>query len=186
MAELGNHGGGIVSMISTTSQRLIELRKIVGEHRYSWVESSHVPHDVEKLWFKCYIKVKVLQGHHNSHVQAAATAFELILFLLANIKEDSNLWDVADVLKARLTSLPGRSCLYMDLTSCQVILGAIAAKKGSEAQAWFVEKLNMGMEAMLRRGWDDPFQILERRVMVDPYVLGRLRALRPEICPGIS
>lgn len=56
----------------------------------------------------------------------------------------------------------------MDLTSCQFIIGAVAAASGSSTRVWFVDKLTSAARAMQDRGWgDEPFEILGRMVGAD-------------------
>lgn len=89
-----------------------------------------------------------------------------------------NLNRLADELKQSLEQLPMRPCAYMDLTSCQLIVGAVVADNGSGTRNWFMDKLTGAARAMQSRGWSDPFSILEKGLRSDIDLMEWFRPLR--------
>ena len=175
----GNH---IAVRVATTARRLSEMRRIFNRDRKKWAETSEVPRDTQELWMKSCIEARTFRGHSSPHVRAAAKAFELVLFLMTTKKEDGITTRVAEELKADMEVLPGRSCMYMDLTSCHLILGVVAAKDGSETRAWFMGRLRRAIQAMRLRGWENPFGFLQRAIEVDAMLLDCLEELEGELC----
>ncbi len=105
---------------------------------------------------------------------------ELILHL-SWFPQETDLTPVAGELKDALCALPVRPCLFMDLSSCQLMLGAVAASEGSEVRAWFVARLRRAVVTLRSRGWKRPLEILERGFVSDDGLVARFRALWKEM-----
>ena len=88
---------------------------------------------------------------------------------------------IAVELKEAFCRLEIMTCSYMDLTSCQLMIGAVAARKGSHTREWFMEKLKSAVEALRSRGWDNPRQILEKGFVIDSSLIISFRALWKEL-----
>jgi hypothetical protein len=69
----------------------------------------------------------------------------------------------------------------MDLTSCQLMLGAVAEGKGSQVRAWFMARLRMAVLELRPRGWVRPLEILEKGFVSDVGLVARFRALWKEL-----
>jgi hypothetical protein len=80
-----------------------------------------------------------------------------------------------------MCALPVRPCLFMDLASCQLMLGAIAAREDSEVRAWFVARLRRAVTTLRSRGWERPLEILERGFVSNDGLVGRFRVLWKEL-----
>lgn len=143
--------------------------------------ADQIPLEAEEAWMRLHVKTRMLQSHDNSYVRATAKAAQLILNLSSAPKTGGGAEALATELKDALCQLPGRSCVYMDMTSCHIMIGAIAAERGSETETWFVKKLRPGVKTMQSRGWGDPFGFLERTFMADLDMLQQLRGLREGI-----
>ncbi|KAI9159163.1 hypothetical protein HJFPF1_07171 [Paramyrothecium foliicola] len=171
----------ILPVLAAMSQDLSRIRKWVNARLPNRSSPGGAPPDLEHLWVKLYIQCQVLRGHNSPFVRATLLATQIILLLSSPPGADEScIIKVAHALQQELSQLPGRSCWCMELTSCQIIVGAIASPAGSKTRAWFMGKLKTGVSTMRARGWDDPFAILERVLAADEDMLRRLRALWKE------
>lgn len=124
----------------------------------------------------------ILESHVNPYVRCAAKTNRLLSSLCWPLQVNEEAYAVlADGLKNETEHLPGRSCFCMDLTSCQIIVGAITSAAGSESRAWFMNKLRRGVRAMQQRGWDNSFELLEMALRNDEDLLEQLKSLWVEI-----
>lgn len=117
---------------------------------------------------------KLRRSKKNKYVYATALTLELILCLLWPPALQSNsLHNLAEELQQTTSQFPKMPCPYMDLTSCQFIIGAVSAETGSSTRMWFVDKLTSAARAMQDRGWsDEPFEILGRMLGADDSLIG--------------
>lgn len=172
----------IAVKVAAIAERLSHVRQTINRERKNWAKPDDVPRKAQEYWMLCSMETRTLQKHSNPHVRATAKAFELALFLSASKVGDGIIARVADELRAEMDGIPGRTCIYMDLTSCPLILGAVAAREGSETRDWFLGRLRRAVRAMRLRGWEDPFEALRRAVEADAELLYCLDDLREEIC----
>lgn len=71
----------------------------------------------------------------------------------------------------------------MDLTSFQLVIGAIAADKASPVRAWFVDRISKAVSWMQRHGWHAPLSVAETVIgaELDDGLVGQFKALWREI-----
>lgn len=176
----------ILSMMETMSKDLALVRKWVNTHPNERCSGKDPP-DIAALWVKLYIKCRLHEGHSNPFVRATVKAAQIILHLSSPPDADqSQIPTLADELKHELSQLPVRSCWCMELTSCQIIVGAIASARGSATRAWFFDKLRNGVNTMRNRGWEDAFGFLERVLATDADMSSRLGALWREETSSVA
>jgi hypothetical protein len=110
----------------------------------------------------------VLGSNANAYVRSTVRANRLLSSLCWPLQVDEEACALlADELKEEMSNLPGRSCLLMDLTSCELIVGTVASAPGSDSRAWFVSRLKRAVEGLRRRGWDNPAGLLEAALSYD-------------------
>ena len=180
--ELAAGQRSTISTLDAIATKVAQLRRTILCHRKGQLSPEDVTINIHQPWKQLYSEAQALELHNNSHVCSAAKAIKLILAVSWPLHtNDDDCAHLAEDLRVSLASMSGRSCLYMDLSSCQLIIGAIAAKRGSETRAWYVDRLQTALQAIEQRGWEKPFGILERVVASDEHLLGRLRLLCDEV-----
>lgn len=62
------------------------------------------------------------------------------------------------------------------------MVGAVAAERGSDARAWFVDRVTRSVRWMQNRGWNEPLSLLEKRALDgDMGLMPQFRALWREL-----
>ena len=146
------YGSQPICNVANISESLVQLRKSIDTCRKSSLCSDFWAKEMEKNWNSLLCQARALRFEDNPFVQATSLAIELILYLSWCPQLEANLTLLASELKEALCRLPFRSCLFMDLTSCQLMLGAVAAGKGSQARARFAARLRRAVLALRSRG----------------------------------
>ncbi|KAH9904170.1 hypothetical protein F4778DRAFT_734282 [Xylariomycetidae sp. FL2044] len=95
-------------------------------------------------------------------IHITSLTVELVLHLIWPRQPETDVTPLAKQLQEALMSLPVRPCSYMDLTSRQLMIGAIVARPGSETRMWFVEKIRKAVVQLKSRGWEDPLEIIRK------------------------
>lgn len=167
--------------VADISDSLIQLRRSIDDHRKCSPGSDVEAQSIETDWNSLLCQARALQSENDPFVQATSRAIELILYLSWRHKPEANLTLLAGELKEALCRLPTRPCLFMDLTSCQLMLGAVAASEGSQVRAWFVARLRRSVLALRSRGWMRPLEILEKGFVSDMGLVARFRVLWKEL-----
>lgn len=170
-----------VLTIAVMAQDLACLRQLRNRSPDLVEKASKVPLRASEGWMRVSIKCHILRTHQSLVVRSTARAMELILNMTCPPQPTGRTAELAAQLKEALSELHGRSCIYMDLTSCSLILGAVAAEKGSEASRWFIARLKRALDAMRERGWDDPYSFLEKTMSRDQDMLARVQAMRTTV-----
>lgn len=151
-----------LSDINIISEGLVRLLESIKSSRSSQFDSSLVAEDIGKYQRRLLCQIQALRGDDSPSIQATIRSVELIVHLSSGCPSKVNLTPIADQLKEALCRLQLRQCFYMDLTSCQLMIGAIAAEKGSKTRAWFVTTLKTAVLVLKSRGWDDPLNLLKK------------------------
>lgn len=163
--------------VANISDSLVQLRKQIDTYRKYPSGSDCQQEDIKESWNSLLLQARALRSEHNLFILATSLAIELILFLLWFPQLQANTELLAGELKEAMCQFPFRPCVYMDLTSCQLILGAVAAADGSQVKAWFVARLRKAALALRSRGWVQPFESLEKSFVSDARLAARFRAL---------
>ncbi|KAH7353331.1 hypothetical protein B0T11DRAFT_356373 [Plectosphaerella cucumerina] len=123
-----NDDGSIISVLNDTSDKVSRLRKTIEAHRKHPLDEESVALFIQRPYDQLIAEIDSLLGHENAYTRNTAKAIELILSLSWPMETDeAKSSSLAAELKDGLAALPGRSCLYMDVTSCPIIVGAIAS-----------------------------------------------------------
>lgn len=121
-----------------------------------------------------------LQHGDDPYLRASCLSMELILYLSCPYP-GMDLTSTAGELRDALSALPVRYCLFMDLVSCQLMLGAVAANEGSEVREWFVARIRRAVTTLRSRGWERPLEVLEKGFVSDNGLVARFRELWREV-----
>ena len=175
------YGDQPICAVADITESLIRLRKSIAAHRKAPSDSAIRAKGLEADWYDLLFRARALQTSNNPYVLAASRAVELVLYLSWYPERETNLTYLATELKEALCGLPVRPCLFMDLTSCQMMLGAIASVEGSETRAWFVARMRNAVVTLRSRGWERPLEILEQGFAADEGMGARFRTLRREL-----
>ncbi|EED13371.1 hypothetical protein TSTA_058600 [Talaromyces stipitatus ATCC 10500] len=166
---IGDSGGLRIRQIAEICEGVIAMRKSINMYHMGHSDNESVLEDIEEGLTRLREKSQKLgRRKNNEYVQATVLTLELILDILwpQGLQSDYTK-SLVEELQETSSRLPKIPCPYMDLTSCQLIIGAVAAESGSSTRIWFVSKLTSAARAMQERGWAEPFQILERVLRSD-------------------
>lgn len=160
---------------------LVRLRKSIADCNGDKLDPDFVAKEIEEPLQRLLCHARSLQVDDNPCIQATSFAVELIIHLSWRLQKGYNLTPIADRLKEALRRLQIRQCMYMDLTSWQLIIGAIASDIGSPTRAWFVSKLRHAVSTLRSRGWYAPLEILEGVLVPDLRPMMYLKTLLQEV-----
>lgn len=167
-------GGARLRQVAEICEGIIMLRQSINLYH----EGDLDPQTVEKESTRLRQKIQRLRrSKRNKYIYSAVLNLELILNLLWPSGSESGYnHALASELQDVTSQFPKMPCPYMDLTSCQFIVGAVAAASNSSTRMWFMDKLTSAARAMQARGWSDrPFEILERMLRADDTLSGWFR-----------
>ncbi|KAL4957569.1 hypothetical protein BDW69DRAFT_156111 [Aspergillus filifer] len=175
-----------ISELSDICNSVIQLRKLIASHRRLPMDDTKVAREIEEPLARLHYETRALRETGNLHVEAAARAIELVLYVLWGSQTSAYLTLLAGQLKDAICRFPIRRCAYMDFTSYQLMIGAISADKGSLVRTWFVRKVAEAVRWTQERGWVEPLSVLEWGLErgEDDDLTGRFRALWREIQHG--
>jgi len=115
----------------------------------------------------------------SQYVRVTSLAMELVLRLCWPSELD--LTALAGELKDALCTIPVRACSYMDVTSFQLMVGAVAAQQGSQTRAWFFARLKRALLAVRSQGWDEPLELFTNVYISNIWLRERFQALWHEL-----
>ncbi|KAI1750557.1 hypothetical protein F4782DRAFT_248349 [Xylaria castorea] len=114
--------------------------------------------------------------------QTACIAIELIVYLSWNSPQGTiNLTAVASELKEAMCARQFRPCHYVELTSCPLMIGAMAADEGSPTRTWFMKRLKSAWQMVKSRGCNDAMNILERNMVFKTGLEAQFKSLWMEL-----
>jgi hypothetical protein len=176
-----HYGNQPIRDVANISNSLIHLRKSIDVYCSTRTGSDLWAEEIEKDWNNLLCQARHLRLEDDQFIQATSLAIELILYLSWCPQQERNLTLLACELKEAWCRLPVRTCMFMDITSCQLMLGAIAAAESSQVRAWFVAKLRRAVQSLRSRGWVRPLEILEKGFESNVGLVVRFRALWKEL-----
>ncbi|KAK3692007.1 hypothetical protein B0T22DRAFT_634 [Podospora appendiculata] len=181
------YGDHPVLKVANIIDSLVRLQDSIAVHRSTSSTGPDVTREAKEIKQKwntllCLTRALRLESK-NPFVQATSRAIELVLHLSwpSSGASRTDLTPLASELKQALCQIPVRPCLFMDLTSCQLMLGAIAAAEGSEVKAWFVGRMTRAALALRSRGCVRPLDILDKGFVSDVPLVARFRGLWKEL-----
>ncbi|KAK7757577.1 hypothetical protein SLS62_000592 [Diatrype stigma] len=182
---LGNHAGPALARVVSISDRVIQLRRSIDAYRNPRLSTSSMATDIEESLAALCREARDLQADDNPNVQAASRSIELVIRLSwppqPGVDQDQDLARLANELKEAWCRFPIRPCAYMELTSYQFMIGAIAASQGSPTRVWYVTRLKGLVHGMQMRGWEEPLEALEGGFASDLVLLKGFKSLRKEL-----
>lgn len=178
---LNKQGGPVFAKVVAMSRSLGELRRYAQSPPNHPTDQTVVEKEVEQPLNDLLQEAQSLRSESNPYVRATLLSIELIIHLSQSDQSTADTTYLATLLREALCQLPVRQCAYMELTSCHMVIGAAAAKEGSDTREWFVHKLKRGMRAIRMRGWDETRRFLEGGFLCDSGLAGLLRGLWKEV-----
>ncbi|KAI1172786.1 hypothetical protein F4777DRAFT_581549 [Nemania sp. FL0916] len=122
-------------------------------------------------------------------VIASCIAIELIVCLSWTPLPGAsiNLTAVANELKDAIYASSFRPCYYFDLTSYQLMIGAVAADEGSLTRTWFTNKMGNAWRSVKSRGYNDIMGLMQRNLVSTTSLKTQLKSLWRELdCQSLS
>jgi hypothetical protein len=170
-----------ISDLGAVCDGLLVLQKSIDAYHTHQSDLGSSIEGIEDSWNQLLSQAQDLHAYQNPSIQAAALAIELFLYLSWRPKSGDKLMPTATELKEALCRLPVINCAYTNLTSYQLMMGALAADKGSQTRAWFVARLKSAVVALKSRGWKNPLETLQYEHTSDSGLMPYLRDLWNEL-----
>lgn len=170
-----------ISQIRAICDSVTQIQETIGSQHSQEFDSYSIAQEIEEPLAKLHYEVRALRSLDDPYVQATARSIELVLYLLWPSQSGAHLTLLAGELKDTICRFPIQGCSYMNLTSFQLMIGAIAANENSSTRGWFVDKMAREVRAMQLRGWNDPLSLLTNRNMPIKALTVRLQALWEEL-----
>ncbi|KAK3334053.1 hypothetical protein B0T19DRAFT_419970 [Cercophora scortea] len=185
------YGNQPVLKVAGIIDGFVQLQDLIAVHHNksstggSELDVGHAAKEIKRKWTTLLYLTRALRREDNNpFAQAVSRSIELALHLSWPSPSGTSRLDLtplAGELKQALCQIPVRPCLFMDITSCQLMLGAIAAAEDSEVRAWFVAKMKRAAVALRSRGCVRPLDILEKGFVSDVPLVARFRELWKEL-----
>ncbi|KAL5340181.1 hypothetical protein BJX70DRAFT_361777 [Aspergillus crustosus] len=180
---LGEYHDQRIQKLADLCDRFRELRKVIESQHTHPFSAISIAEKIEEPLAILHYEARGLRSTENLYIDAASRALELVMYVLWPTQSGAHLTYLAGGLRNTITRFPIKGCSYMDLSSFQLMIGAVAADKGSAARAWFVDRISRAVRWMQARGWQEPLELLEKRFAVEGNagLVGRFRALWREL-----
>ncbi|KAH8893946.1 hypothetical protein GQ53DRAFT_101434 [Thozetella sp. PMI_491] len=167
--------------MQTISESFSRLQKSIDTYQRCEAKSDVAVSKIEESRGRLLQEAQNLRMDARPSVHAMSRTVEILLHLSWGVPARAKLdWLASELQKALCRGL-SRPCCYMDLTSCQLMAGAIAATKGSDTRAWFLSKLGNAVQGLRQRGWDQPLEHVEKRFLSHGRLVVHFRALWEEL-----
>lgn len=172
-----------ITKLSSICDNVVQLWRAINFHHQNPLDPISIAKNIEEPLAEVHYQARALRSPDNVHIDAAARAIELVLHLLWPTQSPAHLTLLASELRGRRSHFPVRHCPYMDLTSFQLMIGAVAAERRSDTRAWFVDRVARSVRWMQNRGWHEPLSLVEERAGLDgdTGLKGQFKALWKEL-----
>lgn len=171
-----------ITRVKAICDSVIQLQKKIDSHDNQKFESTLVAREIEEPLANLHYELRALRAIDDIYVQATARSIELVLYLLWPSQSGAHLTLLAGELKEAICLFPIQGCSYMNLTSFQLMIGAIAADENSPTRTWFFDRMAREARALQLRGWNEPLSLLQNRNMPAGGLTRQLQALWKELC----
>ncbi|KUL86426.1 hypothetical protein ZTR_08086 [Talaromyces verruculosus] len=163
---ISDSGGARLRHVAEICEGIITFRQSINLYHEGHFDPQFIEDESTRLRKNTQ---KLRRSKKNKYLYSTALSLELILYLLwPPASQSSDIHTLTKELQRTTSQFPKMPCPYMDLTSCQFIIGAVAAASGSSTRSWFIDKLTSAAKAMQDRGWgDEPYEILGRMLGAD-------------------
>ncbi|OBR03188.1 hypothetical protein CH63R_12315 [Colletotrichum higginsianum IMI 349063] len=172
---LGTRNSQVLTHIADVIDKLVALRKTMKAYHEDPTGSESLLGEISKGVQELYIESKALQSNSCPEVKAAALSVQILLHFSWPSSSPENLTLLASNLRAALDTRKIIQCSYMDMTSCQLMLGAMSADYGSETKAWFAGRLKAAVIALRSRGLVRPFMVTDDGLVLDQALMEPFR-----------
>ncbi|KAJ0426695.1 hypothetical protein BJY00DRAFT_329 [Aspergillus carlsbadensis] len=181
ISALSNYHDRRVSKLAALCDGVAHLRGVVDSHYKHTFDSVFLAREIEEPLSQLHCEARALRTGNNLHIDAAARAIELVLHLLWPTHSEAYLTLLASELQDVMDRFPIKGCPYMHMTCFELMIGAIAAEKGSPARTWFMDKISLAVRWMQLRGWPEPLRFLQERFVSEIGLNGRFKQLWAEL-----
>ncbi|KAL4783807.1 hypothetical protein BJX76DRAFT_348264 [Aspergillus varians] len=154
---------GRITQLAVICDRVVELRSVIDAHHQHPLDVTAIAQEIEEPLARLHYETRALRAPDNLHIDAAARAVELTLYLLWPSQSGAHMTLLAGELKDVMSQFPIKPCPIIDLTAFQLMVGAVAADEGSVVRSWFLGRILGAVRWMQGRGWDDPLCVLKKR-----------------------
>ncbi|KAI9170813.1 hypothetical protein HJFPF1_00287 [Paramyrothecium foliicola] len=178
---IGFHGNETLTTVARIVNKIVNMRGSIEAHYKYRFSANYVSENIEKPLQEIRAQVYTLWDHGDADIRATMRAIEALLYLSWPQEDATSLQTLARELKGELCSRAIQPCSFMDLTSGQVLIGAIAAEGDPETRAWYVGLWQRGVSNMQACGWLDPVEIIEQALQRDAGLRWRLHSLLKDI-----
>jgi hypothetical protein len=180
ISAYGDHSLLKVTAISNAASGL--FRSIDAQSKHFIQQSIEEDVQVGRVCDELISQVQNLRTIPNPFVHATSYSIELLIYLHQPSKVRNEMTFIADRLKDSICQLrPKNTCSFMDLTSCQLIIGALTSGNASSTRKWFISKLRNAVLALKSRGWKTPLNILPEAFISNPDLVPAMVSLWKEI-----
>ncbi|KAL3440351.1 hypothetical protein BJX65DRAFT_300536 [Aspergillus insuetus] len=170
-----------LSKLAALCDGVSRLKGMVDSHHEHALDSVLVAQAIEEPLAQLHYEARTLRTSDKIHIEAAARAIEIVLHLLWPTHSAAYLTLLASELRGVMQRFPIKGCPYMHMTCFQLMVGAIAAERGSPARTWFVDRISIAVRWMQLRGWPEPLRLLQERLVSDIGLNGRFKQLWTEL-----
>ncbi|KAK3291577.1 uncharacterized protein B0H64DRAFT_330349 [Chaetomium fimeti] len=175
------YGIPAITKVADMTQHLLHLRDLITAYHH---ERSPFKNEIDQKWAHLLHEARELRRSvpENPYVVATSLSAEILLWLCwENQLTPGGLTQLAGELRQAICRFPFRPCSFTEMVSCPMMLGAIAARPGSETRAWFVGRLRRSVAAAKSRAWARPLDMVEKKVCTGMVGGGRFEELWREL-----
>ncbi|KAI0968558.1 hypothetical protein F4678DRAFT_464172 [Xylaria arbuscula] len=162
-------------------ENLVNWMQSVDESRIHPQKSGFMMEHIVQPMHDILSQARAIRDDSDVAAQASCITIELIIYLSWSSLSGINLTAVASELKDAICASQFRPCCYSDLTSCQFMIGAIAADKGSPTRAWFMDRMRSAWRIVKSRGCNEVMDILGKNMRLNTRLESQFRSLWVEL-----
>lgn len=166
--------GKPLSKIVSVIDSLVTLRDSIADYREINQESTYLSEEIEVAYQDLLARIRALRLLSDPGIDAAALSLELALHHSWPGASKSLLARIADELGHAINKTAVSHCFFVDITSCQLMLGAAYAGKGSPSNRWFLARFEQVISALRSRGWANPLYLTNEKLLAEFGLLDRL------------
>ncbi|KAI1266285.1 hypothetical protein F5Y18DRAFT_435203 [Xylariaceae sp. FL1019] len=168
--------------VANLCERLADWITVIETLQASPQTSDFIVQKVIQPMQEMISEAQTIRSQGRPTLQATCITIQLIIYLSWSCSPGGiDLTAIAEELKGAICATQFRPCCYCDLTSCDFMIGALAAREGSATRAWFIKRLKRPWEIVRSHGCDDIVGMLERNMGSKTGLAKRFRSLWEEL-----
>ncbi|KAI0858865.1 hypothetical protein F4860DRAFT_287598 [Xylaria cubensis] len=172
----------VLIRIAGLCEKLAQWMQEMGTSRKYPQTSDFIIESIMQPMQDMLAQARAIREDGSPTIRSACITIELIIFLSWSSPQGAiNLTAVAKELKEAICAKQFRPCHYVELTSCQLMVGAIAADEGSSTRAWFMNRLKSAWQMVKSRGCNDAMEILEKNMVIETGLQAQFKSLWMEL-----